>query len=41
MQCGFHTDEIVHSRCFYHVETFQTQNPIGFGSVEIGQEIRI
>lgn len=41
IQCGFHTDEIIHSRCFYHVETFQTQNPMGFDSVEIEPEIRI
>jgi predicted amidophosphoribosyltransferase len=41
VKCGFHTDEIIHRRCFYHMESIQTQNPIGFSSVEIDSEIRI
>ena len=35
VQCGLHTDEVIHSLCFYHIDTLQTETALSVTYVNV------
>ena len=35
LQCGSHTEELVHSMCFYHIESLQMEGSVGFDALRM------